>query len=376
VPSFVLERHALWKSNFREMPAKEIDECLQAAHTTARKSWRRDDEGVFSVDIKTEEAFAVEASTGKILAPERVQDAIDRGDLELWLTARNEELEGLSMDGEHITHNHALTEVKKMGMHEPPLPTRMISAAKHRGLDFDRRKGRMICQGFRAIEGVHHDGKSFAASPSQHAQKIIISFVAGKDFDALSWDIKTACLFGERVKPVCLSCPVGFRREPTYMVARRGHCCGETNAGRTWAETRTEKILQTCDNGNWSVHARETDPCLDVITCWPNGKPSNFRWKEEGKQELTAEGTELPVPEFKTTEEVTRMGSTTSCMSARTDDIDVVGPDKNILEKTRLVMNASWKCKIAPSDFMLGIQRDIFVEEGVKKVRVSQAAFF
>jgi hypothetical protein len=46
------------------------------------------------------------------------------------------------------------------------------------------------------------------------------------------------------------------------------------------------------------------------------------------------------------------------------------------LEKTRLVMNASWKCKVAPSDFVLGIQRDIFVEEGAKKERMSQAAFF
>ena len=361
------------------MPAKEMDECLQAAHIVARKSWRRDDEGVFSVDIKTEEAFAVETSTGKILAPERVQDAIDRDDLELWLTAWNEELEGLSMDGEHITHNHTLAEVKEMGIHEPPLPTRMISAAKYRGLEFDRRKGRMICQGFRAIEGVHHDGKSFAASPSQHTQKIIMSFVAGKDFDVLSWDIKTAYLFGERVKPVCLSYPVGFRRdrngEPTYMVARRGHY-GETNAGRMWAETRTKKILQMYENENWSVYICKTDPCLNVITYWPNGKPSNFRWKEEGKQELTAEGTELPVPEFKTTEEVARMGGITSYMSVYTDDIDVVGPDKNVLEKIRLVMNASWKCKIVPSDFMLGIQRDIFVEEGVKKVRMSQAAFF
>jgi hypothetical protein len=39
-------------------------------------------------------------------------------------------------------------------------------------------------------------------------------------------------------------------------------------------------------------------------------------------------------------------------------------------------MNASWKCKVAPSDFMLGVQRDIYMEAGIKKVRMSQAAFF
>lgn len=66
----------------------------------------------------------------------------------------------------------------------------MISAAKHRGAEFDRRKGRLICQGFRAIEGVHHDGKTFTASPSQHTQKVLMSFVAGKDYKVKSWDVK------------------------------------------------------------------------------------------------------------------------------------------------------------------------------------------
>jgi hypothetical protein len=57
--------------------------------------------------IGPSEAPLVEKSTGKIVAPERVQDAIDRGDLELWLTAWNDKLDGLSMEGEHIAHNHA-----------------------------------------------------------------------------------------------------------------------------------------------------------------------------------------------------------------------------------------------------------------------------
>jgi len=111
----------------------------------------------------------------------------------------------------------------------------MMSAAKYRGLDFDRRKGRLICQGFRAIEGIHHDGKAFAASPSQYSQKLLMSFVAGKGYKIRSWDIKTAYLFGERVKPVCLSYPVGFRREKDgkelYMVARRGHSLRRNQRG-------------------------------------------------------------------------------------------------------------------------------------------------
>ena len=189
---YISERDELWKKNHREVPTKMMNESLMAASIVAAKSERK---------AETGGTFAVEKSTGKVIAPERVQDAIDRDDLELWLTAWNDELEGLSMDGQHISHNHTLEEVRKMGINEPPLPTRMISAAKYRGLDFDRRKGRLICQGFRAIEGIHHDGKAFAASPSQYSQKLLMSFVAGKGYKIRSWDIKTACLFGERVSP-------------------------------------------------------------------------------------------------------------------------------------------------------------------------------
>ena len=382
VPKFVEERDATWQENFRELPTEMLNDALTAASIIAeRKTVKNVEKGgqIFSVSMKEEGVYAVEKSTGKILAPERVQDAIDRDDLELWLTAWNEELEGLSMDGEHISHGHTMDEVKRMGIYEPPLPTRMISAAKYRGIEFDRRKGRMICQGFRAIEGVHHDGKSFAASPSQHTQKFLMGMVAGKYYHVRSWDIKTAYLFGERKKPVCLSYPTGFRRtkngEDLYMIARRGHY-GEINAGRMWAETRTKNILKMYNSDEWSVYTCKTDPCLNVITHWPNGKPPGFSWKTSGGTELDAEGSFLPKVEFKTVKEVKAAGGIVSYMSVYTDDIDVVGPDEKVLEKIRDVMNGVWTCKYVPSDFMLGMKRDIYEEKGVRKVRMSQAAFF
>ena len=115
VPEFMAERNALWKDNFREVPAEMMEEALISASIIARRRKRREGD-VFTVNLNREEAFLVERSTGKIIAPERVQDAIDRDNLELWLTAWNEELDGLSMDGEHISHNHTLKEVREMGI--------------------------------------------------------------------------------------------------------------------------------------------------------------------------------------------------------------------------------------------------------------------
>ena len=392
LPAFVQLRQKTWKENFRETPRKMMREAEEMAALIAMKGTVRRETlkymaGVVSREkndggekmIEPSEVFLVEKSTGKIVAPERVQDAIDRGDLELWLTAWNDELDGLSMEGEHITHNHTWEEVLAFGIKEPALPTRMISAAKYRGAEFDRRKGRLICQGFRAIEGVHHDGKTFAASPSQYTQKVLMSFVAGKGYKVKSWDIKTAYLFGERVKPVALSYPVGFRRtrdgKELFMIARRGHY-GELNAGRMWAETRTKNVLKMYNSDKWSVHICKTDPCLNVVTYWPKGKPAGFRWCENDGGELSPEGDILPPVVCKTIQQVEDLGGVVSYLSIYTDDIDAVGPDEEVLAKIYEVMNKVWTCKVVPNDFMLGVKRDIFVENGVRKVRMSQPAFF
>ena len=82
------------------LPTTRVHHALAAASIIAeRKTVKNVEKGgqIFSVSMKEEGVYAVEKSTGKILAPERVQDAIDRDDLELWLTAWNEELEGLSL---------------------------------------------------------------------------------------------------------------------------------------------------------------------------------------------------------------------------------------------------------------------------------------
>ena len=218
----------------------------------------------------------------------------------------------------------------------------MISAAKYRGAEFDRRKGRLICQGFRAIEGVHHDGKTFAASPSQYTQKVLMAFVAGKGYKVKSWDIKTAYLFGERVKPVALSYPAGFRRsrngEDLFMIARRGHY-GELNAGRMWAKTRTKNVLEMYNTNEWSVHICKTDLCLNVVTHWPKGKPVGFKWCENEGGELSPEGGNLPTVSCSTVLQAEKLGGVVSYLSIYTDDIDAVGPDEDVLEKIYSVMN-------------------------------------
>lgn len=143
-----------------------------------------------------------------------------------------------------------------------------------------------------------------------------------------------------------------------------------------WAETRTKNVMKMYNTNERSAHMCRTDPCLNVVTYWPKGKPKGFRWCENDGGELLPEGESLPPVVCKTVSQVEKLGGVVSCLSMYTDDIDAVGPDEEALEKLYSVMNKVWRCKVVPSDFMLGVKREMFVENGLKKVRMSQPAFF
>ena len=217
--------------------------------------------------------------TGKVVAPGKVQEAYDWEDLELWIDSWDKEMEGLQNMG-HITHGHTKGDLLKMNITSPPVSTRMISDAKYKGHVFEKRKGRMIVQGFKEIPGVHYDGKVFTPAPSQYTQKILMAFVAGKGFKVKSWDVGQAYTWGERVKPIALSYPVGFKRrgdngEELFMVAHRQHY-GEKGAGRGWGKTRTQKIREMYNTASYSCHVCSSDPCLNVVVKWGGkGKPNN-----------------------------------------------------------------------------------------------------
>ena len=181
----------------------------------------------------------------------------------------------------HITHDHTKSDLLKMGITSPPITTRMLLDAKHKGHVFDKRKGRMIVQGFKQIPNVHYDGKVFTPAPSQYTQKILMAFVAGKGMKVLSWDVGQAYTHGERVKPLALNYPVGFKRrgdngEELFMVAHRQHY-GEKGAGRGWGITRTSKLREMYNTSNFSCHVCASDPCLNVIVKWgKGGKPKGI----------------------------------------------------------------------------------------------------
>ena len=225
--------------------------------------------------------MGVSKTTGKVVAPKNVMEAYDRDDLELWIACWDEEMQKLSKL-EHISHGHTKEDLLREGITAPPISTRMISDAKYKGHVFDKRKGRMIVQGFKQIKNVHYDGKVFTPAPSQYTQKILMALVAGKNLKIKSWDISQAYTHGERVKPIALSYPVGYKKrgkngEELFMIARKQHY-GEKGAGRGWGITRTKEIKKMYNTEKFSCHVCSSDPCLNVIVRWgKEGKPNGYK---------------------------------------------------------------------------------------------------
>jgi hypothetical protein len=349
--------------------------------------------------------MATSKSTGKTTAPKNVTEAFDRDDLELWLACWDEEMQKLSKL-EHVTRGCTKEELLKEGITAPPTSTRMTSDAKHEGKEFDERKGRMIAQGFKQIKNVHHDGKVFTPAPSQCTQKkMLMALVAGKKFKIKSWDVDVsqARAHGERVKPLALSSPTGFKRrgkngEELFMIARRQHH-GEKGAGRGWGLTRTKEIKKMYNSDRHSCHACSSDPCLNVIVRWgKEGKPvgckmDGFEGEKSGggaclntsnqpsspksllpssfstaKEKLTVtgqsrsdfdgpvtgsfswkffeedggptpNGNSLLLPSYAQVKEVKRLEGVVSYTFVYTDDIDCVGPDEGVLEEMCKTMN-------------------------------------
>ena len=263
-------RQGYYRNNDIATPVRLIREAIRSVEVEACRRKGRGKEKELRV-------LMVEKSTGKVVAPSKVQEAYDRDDFQLWVECWDEEMGKLENAG-HITHGHTRGEILKMGITSPPVSTRMISDAKYKGHQFDKRKGRLIVQGFKQQVGIHYDGKVFTPSPSQYTQKILMALVAGRSLQVKSWDIGQAYTHGERVKPIALSYPVGFKRrggngEELFMIAHRQHY-GEKGAGRGWGITRTTKIKEMYNTQEYSCHVCASDPCLNVVVKWgKGGKP-------------------------------------------------------------------------------------------------------
>ena len=387
--------------------------------------------GIFGLNVDGEMEgvliMGVSKTTGKIVAPKNVSEAYDRDDLEMWIACWDDEMNKLSKM-EHITHGHTRKELEDLGITAPPISTRMISDAKYKGHEFDKRKGRLIVQGFKQIKNVHYDGKVFTPAPSQYTQKILMALVAGNDWKVKSWDIGQAYTHGERVKPIALSYPVGFKKrgkngEELFMIARKQHY-GEKGAGRGWGITRTKEIKKMYNTDQYSCHVCSSDPCLNVVVKWgKEGKPkgykmhgfegeemegggcldtsdkpsspksrptppqnsriktttrrdnpektvpstsdSSFSWKSyEEDGGPTPDGNSLPLPSYAQVAEVEKLGGVVNYLSVYTDDIDCIGPDEDILNDIYKTMNGVWESREVDSGFMLGIKREFYRNEG------------
>ena len=340
----------------------------------------------YFVEKSTQRVLHVESArgggiaVGKLAPPEKVQEAIDRDDIELLLEAWDMEMDSLGEFGA-ITHDHTKSDLLKAGIKTTPIPTRMISDIKYRDGVLEKYKGRMVGQGFKMVPGVHYDGKTFSPTPNQHTHKIMMGLWAGEDLECLSFDIKLAYTWGEREGgyKIALSYPMGFRRwnsegEALYMISHRSHY-GLAPAGREWFNTRQTKLLKIFNDKKFSSAVCKSEPCLMTIIYWPSGnKPKDFNLKDWDMTVTSPDDDKLPTPAIASKDEIEAMGGKVTLMLTHVDDVDMLSDETETLERVFEMVEKEWPVKRVPSDFLLGFKREKFSEGGVTYVRMTQAA--
>ena len=334
---------------------------------------------LYYVETSTQKLLHASPLTSKIMPPNNVQDAIDRDDIELLLEGWDTEIAQLGEFGA-ITHDHTKDDLSRLGITTPSIPTRMISDIKYSDGKLTKYKGRCVAQGFRMIKGVHYDGKTFSPTPNQHTNKVMMAHVAGEDLSCLSFDIRLAYTWGEREggHKIALSYPPGFRRwnsegEELFMISHRAHY-GLSPAGREWFNTRQKALLELLNNEQFSSFVAKSEPCLMSIVHWPKGKPTNFKLKEINLSVKNVEDDQMPPHIIKSKNEIERLGGALCHMLTHVDDVDLIGKNPTSLREIFKVVEAKWPVKEVPSEFMLGMKREIFKKDGISFVKLTQGA--
>jgi hypothetical protein len=339
---------------------------------------------IFYVKRSNKQLLHLSPINSRIVPPDCVAAAVDRSDLELIIESWDSEMASLGKFGA-ITHNHTKSDLMKMGISTPAIPTRMLSDVKYKDAVFEKYKGRMIAQGFRMIKGVHFDGKTFSPTPNQHTNKILMALVAGEDLEILSFDISLAYTWGERDPDnypggtkIALSYPPGLRRwneagEELFMVSHRSHY-GLGPAGRTWFNTRQSKLIKIFNNNNWSSFVCTSEPCMMTIVHWPNGCPTDFKLRQLDMTVKSACDDTLPSPTIPNIDDIERRGGILCHMITHVDDVDLVSKAESSLREIYKEVEKVWPIKEVSTEFMLGMKREKFVKDGVTFMKITQGA--
>ena len=262
-----------------------------------------------------------------------------------WLDSILDEWNGLGALGV-LDHGHTIEECKAMGINTTPVPLSIILDHKFDETgELKALKTRLAVRGTKKHmrPGEHYAPNTYASTPNMNTTRLLMALVIKMNLHQLCWDITKAYVWAPLAdnERIILEYPRGFERhhpetgEKLYMVMLR-NLYGAPNASRNYSIHRDKFIMKTFNKDGWSCQQSLMDPCLFTL---------------ERRQKRT-------------------------WMLCFVDDIDCASESKEDPQMLYEAMNKAWKCKIVPSDFILGVMRTRSIDsEGKHQMKLNMEAY-
>jgi len=350
---FPIPQDELWNKMIKEN--KEHGENMNPTHITAlatknitrrivMSEWLRDRFRNEGQPCKTTTKDITDLATGKVMAPKNLKQALDRPDSELWKTAIRKELDALDELGV-LSHHHKLSEIRDQGITTSAVPMQLLYDVKyHPDGTLDKYKVREVVQGHKGyMRRGEHFFNTFSASPSCRTTRLLQAITIGTGLHRHAWDICTAYLWAD-VKPrerIPIRYPRDLRKydddtgEELYAILKK-NCYGMPQADRRYTQLRNKFINDEFNKGGWKCTKSRQDPCLFIFT-----SPKGHR----------------------------------SYVIIHTDDCDGHAEVMEDLKYIAKCFHTRFKIKICDPKFMLGVQRDITIKDGITYMNLTQPDF-
>mgnify|MGYP002629519686 FL=1 len=262
-----------------------------------------------------------------------------------WLDSILDEWNGLGNLGV-LDHGHTLEECRKMGIHTTTVPLSIVLDHKfdEKG-DLKALKTRLAVRGTKKHmrPGEHYSPNTYASTPNMNTTRLLMALVIKMSLHQLCWDITKAYVWAPLAdhERIILQYPRGFERfhpetgEPLFMVMLR-NLYGAPNASRNYSIHRDKFIMSSFNKDGWTCQQSLMDPCLFTI---------------EHRKKRT-------------------------WMLCYVDDIDCASESKEDPQAIFEIMDKAWKCKVVPSDFILGVMRTrSYDSEGRLQMKLNMEAY-
>jgi len=170
--------------------------------------------------------------------PNTYKEAMERNDADDWMAAFQSELDSL-----HENNTYSLVDLPKG---RKAIGTRWVLSIKDAIGDLsEKRKARLVAQGFSQIEGIDYE-QTYAPVARAVSIRCFFSIVGHRDLEVLQIDVVTAFLYGKLSEEIYVKQPPGFADHDRPNAVWRLHKAlyGLKQASKVWYETLKDKFVE------------------------------------------------------------------------------------------------------------------------------------